>query len=142
MKLIFGILAILHFTQDALSQNKEKDFRSLVKEILAHELPDSVSNQMRSNRCLATVLENDNVKRFKGGARMDKLCILSEEEIFLEDPKFYLDFRKVKIENKISSFDLVVVRRSPFKKSEILKMTIKFEKVENQWKRRSLHFER
>lgn len=136
MKKIFFLTIILPIAKIASGQTNQNEFNFLVKEIVAHQIPDSISGQMSTGNCQVTIFENSTVKRFKSGARFDQLCISSEEEIFLEDPKFYFEFKKFKIKSKRSSVSLVIMHRNPFKKVEVLKMKLSYEKLDGKWQKR------
>lgn len=136
MKRILFLLIILSITIGASGQTNQNEFNFLVKEIVAHQIPDSISDQVSTGNCQVTIFENSTVKRFKSGARVDQLCISSEEEIFLEDPKFYFEFKKLKINSKRSFMSLVIMQRNPFKKVQVLKMKLSYEKVDGNWQKR------
>ena len=134
MRWVFFLFICLCITSGLSGQSKQDDFNYFVQDILATELADSISDELKTKNCRAIILLNNTVSKYKDKA--DQVCILTEEEIFLEDPQYYFEFKKISINGKRSLVSFGIIHRNPFKKVEIRKIDLLYEKVNHKWRKR------
>jgi hypothetical protein len=131
MKPIMLLLASLCLVFSANGQDEDDDFGLLIHAILNNTLPDSISKLMPTKACELIIFQDETTTKYKSVT--SKICILSEESIFLEDPEYYFDFERIRIGRRRASLTVAIMEHDPFKKSKIQLVTCRFIKRNGTW---------